>query len=343
MSGRLTSLDVLRSLAIILVMTAHIILGFGAPASLAPLQLGGIGVDLFFVLSGWLLGGQLFREVANTNSIDIRRFWYRRWIRTLPAYYAVLGFVSFQQLITKENWHLPLDYLVFVQNYNQPFEIFHVSWSLAVEEQFYLLVAPVVFLIWRFRPSVRLAILLAFLATPGIFRLLGWYDNEYQTHIRIDGCIAGVLLAYLKNQHVDVWRFLEKHSAALFGLSTVMFALYFFQRYVPLPLISDPDIIERALVFSGWLVFAVTTSGKAYWHIPGAHYIATRSYALYLLHPEAIALINRLDLPVPFLIYYGLVFGLSLMIAEVLYRTVELPFLSLRDRIVPAKTVRVSS
>jgi peptidoglycan/LPS O-acetylase OafA/YrhL len=324
-------------LQLFLVIFAHIVLGYGAPETLAPLQLGGIGVDLFFVLSGWLLGSQLFEEAARTGSIDLKRFWYRRWIRTLPAYYAVLGAISFQQILTKDSWSFPLDYIFFIQNYNQPFEIFHVSWSLAVEEQFYLVIAPAIGLILNLSPRKRLVGLIFFLLLPSLLRYLNLYENEYQTHVRIDGCIAGVLLAYVKLQYPFFWKKLAKKSILIFCCSSLMFLLYFLQRYMPVPWISDPGMLERSIIFSGWLLFAVTYKDSLYWKVFGANHIATRSYSLYLLHPEAIAIVNRLDFNINFFFYFIAVFSLSLLFAEVLYKAIEIPFLNLRSKWVPKK------
>src|SRR5579884_3027998 len=88
--GRVPSLDVLRSLAITLVFFDHAGVLSGRPA-LHPLIAGGAGVDLFFVLSGWLLGRQLLVELRARDTIDVPRFLARRWMRTLPAYYALLA------------------------------------------------------------------------------------------------------------------------------------------------------------------------------------------------------------------------------------------------------------
>jgi len=337
MTERLHSLDVLRSLAIISVMVAHIILGYGAPAYLAPLQLGGMGVDLFFVLSGWLLGRQLFQEISISGNLEVRRFWYRRWIRTLPAYYAVLGTISIQQLITKDSWSLPIDYLFFLQNYHQPFEIFHVSWSLAVEEQFYLIIAPAVAMLWNLPPKTRLSVLLLALMIPSLFRYFNFYENEYQTHVRVDGCIAGVLLAYISTQHSTIWKKLNNASTPIFFVSFTFFFLYFYQRYVPLPWLADPGIIERSFMFSGMVLFAVQRRENSIWKVSGANYIATRSYSLYLLHPEAIAIANKLVInEINFITYALFAFTLSLIFAEVLYKVIELPFLKIRQKLVPA-------
>lgn len=89
-------LDCFSALAIMLVFTGHTILSFGSPAALAPLQFGGTGVDLFFVLSGWLIGNQILIEQNRFGNIDIPRFWIRRWMRTLPAYYTILLLTVFQ-------------------------------------------------------------------------------------------------------------------------------------------------------------------------------------------------------------------------------------------------------
>ncbi|AFP31130.1 putative acetyltransferase [Marinobacter sp. BSs20148] len=331
------SLDFLRSGAIILVMFAHIILGYGAPPILAPLQLGGMGVDLFFVLSGWLLGSQLFEETSRFGSINIKRFWYRRWIRTFPAYYAVLGVISFQQVLTKDAWTFPVDYIFFIQNYNQPFEIFHVSWSLAVEEQFYLMIAPALSFLWCVPARTRLIILLSALIVPSFFRYFNFYENEYQTHVRIDGCIAGVLLAYVKSQHAFIWKKLADKSVPIFIGSSLVFFLYFLQRYIPIPWISDPGMLERAIMFSGWVLFAVTYKNSLFWRVYGVRYMATRSYSLYLLHPEAIAIVNRLNFEINFFFYFIAVFSLSLMFAEILYRVIEMPFLKLRSKLASTK------
>src|SRR4051794_14167239 len=89
-------LDVLRVAAIVSVVNCHIAAAFHPNGLLGILQLGGHGVDLFFVLSGWLLGKQLCEELRDTGSVDLKRFWLRRWLRTLPAYYAVMSLTIIQ-------------------------------------------------------------------------------------------------------------------------------------------------------------------------------------------------------------------------------------------------------
>lgn len=327
-------MDSLRSIAILLVLVAHIILGFGAPSSIAPLQLGGIGVDLFFVLSGWLLGGQLFKE-SKTGSINIKTFWFKRWFRTLPAYYTVLFFTYFQQYITKIDPALPLDYLVFLQNYNYPLEIFSVSWSLAVEEQFYLFIAPFLLLIVKLSKRKQFLILLLLLMLPSVFRYLNLYTHYNETHVRLDGCVAGVLLAFIKQNFDVVWSKMLFHSRKIFFVSLIIFFYLFIQRYYPVIYLGEPSYFLLACVFSVWVIYANSNlSIMDSFKFPFSYYISTRSYAMYLLHPEAIAITNRFFNIDFFVLYMLFVLILTVALSEILYKFVELPFMRLRGKVI---------
>lgn len=335
LSKRVRSLDTLRSIAILLVILAHTVLGYGAPSNIAPLQLGGVGVDLFFVLSGWLLGNLLFKELESTSSVNIKRFWSRRWLRTLPAYYAVLMITFLQQILTKENPVIRLDYIFFIQNYSYPLEIFSISWSLAVEEQFYLLIAPLILSFKYVQRRYRVWLLLVLLFIPMLFRSLELYSTTAETHVRVDGCVMGVLLACVRHNAPTVWDKLKRYSVWFFSASVIAFIYYFYQRWHPEVFIGDPGYFTRAIIFGAWIVFAISNEKISYYfYFPFAQYIATRSYAMYLLHPEAIALVNRLSIDLPFFVYAFFIFSLTLVISEVLYRSIELPFMKARDKII---------
>jgi len=113
---RYASLDLLRALAIVLVVHCHSASGFAEPPLSTVLKLGGKGVELFFVLSGWLLGRQLVLELERTGKIELLRFWARRWMRTLPAYYGVLVIISVY-ILARNGQPLRPEYLVFGQTY----------------------------------------------------------------------------------------------------------------------------------------------------------------------------------------------------------------------------------
>ena len=334
MNNRIQSMDFLRSWAVISVIIGHGVLSYGSPSNLTALQFGGSGVDLFFVLSGWLLGGQLFKELKVNQHIDVKRFWYRRWMRTLPAYYAVLIVTVAQRYITKDDVSFPLDYFIFVQNYNAPMEFFSVSWSLCVEEQFYLAIAPLLLFSKQIKTHYTTLFLLIVFFVPEVFRSLDLYGFKNETHVRLDGCILGVLLANIKYNYVKVWEKLIANITPVFVLSVGIYFLSFYMKAIGHTNILPPGKLFLTMIFGCWVIFANSNSPFVrLLCIPGSQFIATRAYALYLLHPEALAMLNRLNLAVPYILYLVIALVISFALAEVLYRLVEKPFMDMREKL----------
>lgn len=334
MQQRIYYLDVLRALAIMLVFTGHTVLSYGSPSYIAGLEFGGTGVDLFFLLSGWLIGSQLFSEQQKTSNIDIKRFWVRRWMRTMPAYFAVL-FVTLTQLyLTKDSVSNPLPYFFFVQNYFYPLDYFSISWSLSVEEQFYLFIAPFIVCIHRFDKHKQSYILIILLLLPSLFRALGLFNNLNETHVRWDCCLMGVLLAHTCFKHPILWSSAKKliKPALAIGVFTYI-TFFYFRWYPPFDTYQDPSKLLLACIFALMVFYAVNTPvlRKPFGYQIIMH-ISTRSYSFYLLHPEALALSKRFLAEYNFILYYCVALGVSLLLSEILYRCVELPFIAMRDK-----------
>lgn len=325
------SLDLLRSYAVFSVVTAHTVLAFGAPPLLAPLQLGGTGVDLFFVLSGWLLGRQLLLELRDTGTLSLPRFWSRRWLRTLPAYYAVLLATFLQDRLFSETHEVGWGYLVFLQNYDPGLQAFFVSWSLCVEEHFYLAVGPALMLLWR-AGRWRVPIVLGLLAAPLAFRLAGWYGSSHETHVRFDECAVGVVLAAVAVFRPVVWSRLCRMAPWIGGAGLLLYGLSFWFRWNPELGIGDYDQGMYAWIFGTWVLLAVSSPWwRIHLYVPGARFLAKRAYAVYLLHPESLALVDRLDIS-SFPLFAVLTWIVTLAAAEVLYRAIERPFMDMRER-----------
>jgi peptidoglycan/LPS O-acetylase OafA/YrhL len=326
------SLDLLRACAISMVITAHSVLAYGAPKSLAPLQLGGIGVDLFFVLSGWLLGNQLIKEFSSTGSINLLRFWARRWMRTLPAYYTILILTCIQQAISHPETPLRVEYLVFLQNYTG-LPYFFVSWSLCVEEHFYLLIAPGMLLLARLG-SLRWVAIVMLLGAPMLFRQLGWYGSIEETHVRWDGCMLGVALAVCRTVTPRVWKLLSVAAPTLGAMGVVLLIGNLLGRWWPGLGIRDYETAVYALIFAALVLLATCDSPwRERMYLPGSRYIALRAYSLYLVHPDVLFALKRIPLDIPFpLFYLGGWIG-SCVVAEGLYRLVEKPFMDARSRL----------
>lgn len=334
MQQRIYYLDLLRALAIMLVFTGHTVLSYGSLDYLAPLQFGGTGVDLFFLLSGWLIGSQLFSEQKKFSNIDVKRFWIRRWMRTMPAYFAVLFLTLTQLYLTKESVVNPTPYFFFVQNYFYPLEYFTISWSLSVEEQFYLFIAPFILLIQKFNKFNQSYILIGLLLLPSIFRELGWFGSLNETHVRWDCCLMGVLMAHTFYKHPTLWSSAKRFiTPSLFIGACIYISFFYFRWEPPFASYQDPSKLVLACVFSLMVFYAVN---KPIAHKPFGYtvimHISTRSYSFYLLHPEALALSERLFAEYNFILYYCFALFVSLFLSEILYRIVELPFIAMREK-----------
>ena len=144
--NRILGLDLLRFVAIVLVVMGHsrwiVEATFPNPLKVLLHGSGILGVELFFVLSGYLIGGILLKQFQKNNfslSFEaIKTFWIRRWLRTLPNYYLILlvYFIVFYMQKPDAMWR----YLFFLQNiWNHPPYFFEESWSLCIEEISYLI------------------------------------------------------------------------------------------------------------------------------------------------------------------------------------------------------------
>ena len=171
------------------------------------------GMDLFFLLSGFLIGSILLRSVETSGFINVRRFWLRRAFRTFPAYYVVLILLAVVFGTTaSQRHHLPFE-LLYLTNYaplHREDVVMLWGWSLALEEQFYLSVPLLFYGLSKLRTDrARLTLLGLFWISALVVRLTifrlhpDWsndrlYDNLYfKTHTRFDTLVAGIMLAFV--------------------------------------------------------------------------------------------------------------------------------------------------
>lgn len=141
---RIFGLDLLRAIAIICVLIAHTTFIISEKLDNAfTYEFGFLGVEFFFVLSGFLIGGILIKLTTSEGGLSfekIKSFWIRRWFRTLPNYYLIFVFSSINEVLYRHHYdsHF-LTFLIFSQNFTSPPPpFFNVSWSLSIEEWFYV-------------------------------------------------------------------------------------------------------------------------------------------------------------------------------------------------------------
>jgi peptidoglycan/LPS O-acetylase OafA/YrhL len=311
LKGRIPELDGVRGLAILLVLIFHYCDSIvrvpehtWQSYAMLPLRLTWTGVDLFFVLSGFLIGGILYD--AKNSGRYFETFYLRRIHRIFPIYYiwialfvaglAIVGTHPTGAVRALFNRDIPVwSYPLFLQNFFMTQrglgpDWIGVSWSLAVEEQFYMLL-PLLMRKLSYRAITRLAVG-AMVAAP-IFRLLLWLTGSYHygpytlLPCRADSLGMGVLIA-IASRNKRAWDWLADHRTQLYGIACLLgggmallsvrqqyFAVYimgltwigaFYATVLVLALVN-PGRIERLVFGNSWL-----------------RGLGTVAYAVYLFH-----------------------------------------------------------
>ncbi len=156
--------DLLRAAAILLVMLVHLPVEATPSVLLGVRTYGWLGVDVFFVLSGFLIGSQLFKEISRTGRVDIKSFYIRRAFRIFPAFFTVLGLYALFPILRDAPTMQPLwSFATFTVNFNFDPRVgraFSQAWSLCVEEHFYLTLPILVLLLYR-RINAKRALVVA--------------------------------------------------------------------------------------------------------------------------------------------------------------------------------------
>ncbi|TCQ00647.1 peptidoglycan/LPS O-acetylase OafA/YrhL [Rhizobium sp. PP-F2F-G36] len=381
MGSRMVGPDILRSLAILLVMLVHLPLS-ATPVLLVPVrEYGWLGVDIFFVLSGYLIGTQLFKEVARTGGVDFKAFYLRRAFRIFPAFFIVLGLYAISPVLRESATMQPLwKFATFTVNLEfdpRDGNAFSQAWTLAVEEQFYLVLPLLVFLLYRRIGTGRVLALAGLLILAGIgLRYTIWdvqvgglveqgqfrpafatylRDVYYPTYTRLDGLLLGVVLAAARFFKPELCRrYLPPQVTIPLGVAFVVAALICFIDRGPLAgqgifpvfqaqlgaVAGFPLIsIGIALLFCGMLDLEGLLSR---WTVPGATIVATLSYSLYLTHKSVFHVVRQVFGEENLQGTIGLVAYASagLVVAVVLWFCVERTFLRLRDRMLaPSRSV----
>lgn len=353
---RLFSLDLLRAIAITLVVITHI----GRVAPFSPLlgsYFGMLGVEIFFVLSGFLIGTIIikgFDKEEKYGFAQIKHFWTRRWFRTLPNYYLVLiVMVILYSVFYYKSFMLEklgyLAYFVFLQNTFSPHPgFFNVAWSLAVEEWFYLLF-PLVLLV--FSKITKTSKYKTLMISTGVFILgivllkaffaISYPSLDFSTvfwkmmPFRPDSIAIGVLLAITYYYHEDFW---DKNKNKLLIIGALLFLIASIYLYFDFKDNNNSGILTKIFFFS-----ALSMSIAAMF--PRIHsmkrikndflakiitHISLISYSIYLINHTVIAAASTLPLNGVILVIISL--ATIFIISTAQYRFFEKPMTKIREK-----------
>ncbi|GEN77180.1 acyltransferase family protein [Chryseobacterium hagamense] len=311
-------LDHLRAIAILLVLLYHYRM-FEHPDWVDDIGwIGWTGVDLFFVLSGFLISNQLFFEIRDHRSIRLKIFFTKRFFRIIPPYLFTLC-LYFCFPVFREREVLPplWKFLSFTQNFGLDVILkgtFSHAWSLCIEEQFYLVLPILLLLLIRLKKIKYLKLIIAsviistillrifswneyvlpYLKTPDFWK--EWYMNiYYPTYTRLDGLAIGVLIGFLFQS--STFRTIVNRNGNLLvfaGLTAVVFSLWFCR---------DPYSGQASLF--GFTLVAVSYGILVTGAVSGTSFLSRKSnnitaqlamlsYSVYLSHKGVIHLVQML-------------------------------------------------
>ena len=317
--------------------------------------LGYWGVELFFVLSGFLIGGILIEKVLNTNSFGLNTiidFWKRRWIRTIPIYLIalLLHFISINYIVGFPT-SFDFRYLFFAQNlvHAHP-SFFPEAWSLSVEEWFYLSLPLTVLIAFIFpTKNKEKRLLVAFMSLLLLFTYFRWsqsdgtFDiNSWDKNIRkvvafrLDALLYGVIAA---------WVFKTKKSFAityrkyllLLGAILVLIAYFVFYKKFSADFNNVFFSSLSSLGFALTLFYFKTWQGPKNKSILNAiTFLSVISYSLYLIHYTFLFrvlnnfIIARTLMNASVLLFVYLLF--AIVLASLFHYYFEKPFLKLKEK-----------
>jgi len=331
------------------------------------------GVTIFFVLSGFLIGGILLRTLHSTpfSFRDLLQFWIRRWFRTLPNYFFMLLLLILLALSTGKV--LPgslISYFFFLQNFSSPHpSFFPEAWSLSVEEWFYLTIPLGLFISIQIKENYRKQIVLAWIigiillvTALRIYRSIhfGYADFEswdnYQRKLvitRLDSIMYGFMGAWLRYFYKDIWLCWKK-PLLLLGIC----------------MLFCPQLIEafqgENMTFNNFFTLSVTSIGTLFL-LPALSelksgkgltyrfltFVSVVSYSMYLVNFSLVQLsiIPSLTGAIVFftknhliisIIRYILYWGFTLVLSHLLYKFYEKPMMLLRERFRHSKHVQLT-
>jgi peptidoglycan/LPS O-acetylase OafA/YrhL len=357
---KLQGLDHLRALAIIMVFFFHyFIISSGQPEWLPGIaKFGWTGVDLFFVLSGFLISSQLFSQIKQGKLISIKQFFVKRFFRIIPAFLLTVGLYFIFPIFREKETLPPIwKFLTFTQNFGlnlKEFGTFSHAWSLCVEEHFYLLLPLTLLFLQhlnKFKNSYWILLLLFLFGfairfysyeylyltkTSELNRVLWHKYIFYPTYNRLDGLLIGVAIAGMNKFSPVFWGKISNYGNQFIALSLlVMTSAYFLCED---QFTFNASIFGFPLVSFGYgllVVGAISPSSFLYrWNSRVTTLIATLSYAIYLTHKGIIHITHQL-----FMNYITdsnillLICVISCVLGALLINLiVEKPFMKLRNK-----------
>lgn len=365
-ANRMQALDVLRAVAVLLVLETHMAQNPEEAASVW-FRGGWMGVDLFFVLSGFLVAGLLFREHQRFGQISAKQFFIRRGFKIYPAFWLlfIAGVIMQWAAHTGPRPHAVIANLLFIQNYGPT--IWGHEWTLAVEEHFYFLLLLLLVCLSRFRARrlpnpfdmiPRICVLFALLCLA--FRIVTAHEIPYQngdwktlrkhlfpTHLRMDSLFFGVLISYFYHYHSGQFLSLVRRKRALlFAVALIALTPAFVLTTESSPFMFTYGFTLVYLGFGLLLACFLTIQMPDTRIFRALACVGLYSYSIYLWHVPVIRIITwsqnywptSLPMALKWCVYVVACLVGSIAIGSAMSRLIEIPVLRARDKWFPSRS-----
>lgn len=354
---RFQILDIYRGIAILLVLFRH------HEAFPYLNKIGWTGVSLFFVLSGYLISGILFKELKAFGAINIKRFFIRRGFKIYPGFYffTVISFLTLIALYfltghkaERLNYQAFFIESLFVQNYFHG--LWYHTWSIAIEEHFYL-IFPLLLLFFSlkiisnptrfylFTISVILFVLFLRIINYSINNDFSIYRDVFSTHLRIDGLVFGVMIGYDEYFNNSKIREFINQYFKIFIFIFIVNLIPIFIYSMESPIIYTVGFTTISISFSILLFYSLNYKNKEYKSLISKilMFIGASSYAIYLWQGYIISFVMRFieekfKIPSNSIIDFMIFVSLSVFTGWFLTKYFENYFLRLRNKLYPSKS-----
>ncbi len=363
---KLYGLDHLRAVAILYVFLFHYFILSGRQPEWLPdfAKFGWTGVDLFFVLSGFLISSQLFAQIKQGQNISFKQFFLKRFFRIIPAFLVTVGLYFYFPLFREKESLPPLwKFLTFTQNLGldlKNFGTFSHAWSLCVEEHFYLFLPLILILFQQLKLIKKSYWLLITLFLFGFairvysfnqFYLpkidsdnswLYWYKYiYYPTYNRLDGLLIGISISGVYQFLPTVWNKVSKYGNIFMILGLAVLTSASFLCYDQMTFKASVFGFPLVALGYGFIVVSAV-SPTSFLYKQGSKittFIATLSYGIYLTHKGVIHVTHQLlnDFKIDNNLMLLICMTTCVAFAYLLHLIIEKPFMKLRSRIIEQK------
>ena len=339
--SKLPALDGLRAVAAFLVVFSHIGIYY---------MPGGLGVLMFFVLSGFLITWLLLKEDEKTGDISLTNFYFRRSLRIFPAFYCyfLLYLGLMLSLHKRIVWGQAISALFYVNNYYQaihgdPNTGLSHTWSLGIEEQFYLLWASAFLLLRKRRERLAWVLLIVIVAIWIHREVLHFAFGVWQGYIyeafdtRADHLLIGCLLAVALRSGflAKFWKAICSHWLVGIAITFLLMVSTAMQIHFGLAYRDTVAISAEPVLVALLIVQLIAFRGTILWawlNFAWVRYLGRISYSTYLYQQIVMEPVRKHLARFPFAIQLAIAVALVVLLASMSYYFVEKPFLNLKDR-----------